>query len=116
MVHIYGIPNCNSVKKGLDALKAADINFTFHDFKKEGLSEAKLSHWCQAAGTEVLLNKKGTTWRGLDAAQQAAAASDAGAKALMLEKTSAIKRPIVEWPDGSVTVGFDAAVFAARLA
>jgi Spx/MgsR family transcriptional regulator len=115
MVHIYGIPNCNSVKKGLDALKAAGVAYTFHDFKKEGLSPERLIAWSQAVGTDALLNKKGTTWRGLSAAEQAGAATIAGARALMVEKTSLIKRPVVEWPDGTITVGLEAQGFEAQL-
>ena len=65
MLHIYGIPNCNTVKKVLDQLKAEGHSITFHDFKKEGVNKAKLESWSKAVGWETLVNKKGTTWRGL---------------------------------------------------
>jgi Spx/MgsR family transcriptional regulator len=105
MLHVYGIPNCNTVKKVLDQLKAEGHNITFHDFKKEGVSKGKLESWCKAVGWEALVNKKGTTWRGLAPEVQASITTKANALMLMQEKTSVIKRPVVEWPDGRVTVG-----------
>lgn len=107
MIHIYGIPNCNSVKKALDKLRAAGSDFTFHDFKKEGITQTKLKNWAKELTTEILVNKKGTTWRGLTPEEHAAAAKMNGALALMHEKTSIIKRPVIEWPSGIITAGFD---------
>jgi arsenate reductase-like glutaredoxin family protein len=68
----------------------------------------RLDAWLQRLGWERLLNRQGTTWRKLDEAAKAAADGEAGARALMLAQPSVIKRPVVEWGDGSVTVGFDA--------
>jgi Spx/MgsR family transcriptional regulator len=110
-LQVYGIPNCNTVKKALDWLREKELPFTFHDFKKEGVTQTKLKVWIKGVTKEVLVNKKGTTWRGLDPEQQASAETQAGAVGLMTEKNSVIKRPVIEWPDGSITVGFDAALF-----
>ena len=111
---LYGIPNCDTVKKARAWLAAEDIAYAFHDFKKAGVPEDRLDAWMQAAGWEKLLNRQGTTWRKLDPATQAAAQDAAGAGALMLAQPSVIKRPVVEWPDDSVTVGFDTSGWALR--
>jgi arsenate reductase len=115
MIHIYGIPNCNTVKKSLDWLKLHKVEYTFHDFKKEGISEAKLKSWIKALGFETLVNKKGTTWRGLTPEEQVAASTEKGAITMMKEKTSIIKRPVVEWMNGKFTAGFDEAKFSSLL-
>jgi Spx/MgsR family transcriptional regulator len=106
MLHVYGIPNCNTVKKVLDQLKSEGQHITFHDFKKEGISKAKLEAWSKAVGWEALVNKKGTTWRGLLPEVQASITNKTNAFALMQDKPSIIKRPVIEWPEGRVTVGF----------
>ncbi|HSK12859.1 MAG TPA: Spx/MgsR family RNA polymerase-binding regulatory protein [Phnomibacter sp.] len=115
MIEVYGIPNCNTVKKALDHLKGKKAAFNFHDFKKEGISADALKTWANALGWESLLNKKGTTWRGLTPEEQQTAAKQKGALELMQQRTSVIKRPVIEWPDGSMTVGYDEALFNARL-
>ncbi len=115
-VRLHGIPNCDTVKKARAWLTAQGVAHEFIDFKKAPPDEATLRRWIGAAGLEVLLNRKGSTWRGLDAAQQAAAVDEAGAVALMRAQPSVIKRPVVQWPDGSLTVGFDSADWLARKA
>ena len=112
MIILYGIPNCDSVKKARAWLTAHQLAHEFHDFKKQGLPAHRLPLWRGAVGLDKLLNRKGTTWRQLDAALQAEADSTAGAEALMLASPSLVKRPVVEWarPD-VVTVGFDADVW-----
>ncbi len=112
---IYGIPNCDTVKKARAWLSAHGVEYRFHDFKKAGLPEAALTRWTLAMGWQPLLNRKGTIWRKLDPAVQQAAGDEAGALRLMLAQTSVVKRPVVEWPDGTVTVGFDAEDWARRL-
>lgn len=114
MITLYGIPNCDTVKKARAWLKAQPQTHEFHDFKKQGLPPDQLARWTQALGWEKLLNRKGTTWRQLDAATQAGVQDDASARAVMLAWPSVIKRPVVDWGDG-LTVGFDAAVWAERL-
>ena len=103
---VYGIPNCDTVKKARTWLADHGIEFTFHDFKKQGVPSAELDTWLEAAGWETLLNRKGTTWRKLDAAVQAGVTDSASAKQVMLAHASTIKRPVIAWPSGKVTVGF----------
>lgn len=104
---IYGIPNCNTVKKTLDWFKQHQIDYEFHDFKKLGITEAKLEEWAAQLGWEALINKKGTTWRALDMDLQQSIHSKANAFRLMQEKTSVIKRPVVETASGKIILGFD---------
>ena len=110
MIIVYGIPNCDSVKKARAWLTGQDLEYTFHDFKKHGVPAERLLDWCLAVGWGKLLNRQGTTWRKLDAEMQAGALDAAGAQALMLANPSVIRRPIVEWQEssGPITVGFDA--------
>jgi Spx/MgsR family transcriptional regulator len=112
---LYGIPNCDTVKRARAWLAGQGAAVQFHDFKKAGLPEAALDAWIAAVGWERLLNRKGTTWRQLDEATRAAVVDATSARALMLAQTSVIKRPVVAWPDGNVTVGFDPAEFSRRL-
>jgi arsenate reductase len=113
MISLYGIPNCDTVKKARSWLDTHGLAYQFHDFKKAGVP-AQLDAWATQLGWDTVLNRKGTTWRKLDAAQQAAVHDTASACALMRAHPSAIKRPVVEWNDGSVTVGFNAEAWAAR--
>ncbi|MEI7515386.1 MAG: ArsC family reductase [Betaproteobacteria bacterium] len=111
---VYGISNCDTVKKARDWLSTAGVDYQFHDFKKAGVPDAALEDWLQALGWEALVNRKGTTWRKLDPALQAATQDASSASALMLAHPSVIKRPVVCWPDGALSVGFSPALFAAR--
>ena len=110
-VQVYGIPNCDTVKKARTWLTEHGITFEFHDFKKQGVPPAALDHWLQTLGWESVLNRKGTTWRKLDADTQAAVQDAASAKTVMLAHASVIKRPVVEWPSAkgaaAVSVGFN---------
>lgn len=111
---LYGIPNCDTVKKARRWLDAAGVPHAFHDFRKDGLDAAKLQFWIDAIGWEKLLNKAGTTFRQLPDADKAAL--DTGkAKALMLAQPAMIKRPVVETDDG-VSVGFSADEWQKRFA
>jgi arsenate reductase (glutaredoxin) len=105
-ITLYGIPNCDTVKKARAYLTAQNISYVFHDFKKQGVPQARMDAWLQQVGWGKLLNQKGTTWRKLDADIQACVVDTASAKAVMLANPSAIKRPVIEWLDGKVTVGF----------
>ena len=111
---LYGIPNCDTVRKARAWLQAHAHDARFHDFKKAGVPADRLDAWVEALGWERLLNRKGTAWRGLDAAQRDGVRDAPSAKRLMLAQPSMIKRPVVEWGDGSVTVGFDASDWAGR--
>lgn len=115
MTILYGIPNCDTVKKARVWLTDHGVAHQFHDFKKQGVPEAQLDIWLKAVGWETFVNRKGTTWRKLDDATKATVVDAAGARALVLAQPSVIKRPVVEWPNGDVTVGFTAESFAARL-
>lgn len=114
-VTVFGIPNCDTVKKARTWLAEQALEVTFHDFKKQGVPAELLPGWLDAMGWQTLVNRKGTTWRKLDEATRLAVVDDASATALMLAQPSVIKRPVVVWGDGAVTVGFDAEVFAGRI-
>lgn len=96
MTTLYGIPNCDTVKKARTWLADQQQDFTFHDFKKQGLDAATVAHWLQHLDWEVLVNKKGTTWRGLPDERKGAVLDAASATALMLEFPSVIKRPVLQ--------------------
>ena len=103
---VYGIPNCDSVKKARAWLTEQGIAYQFHDFKKQGVPEAELGQWLSQCGWEVVLNRKGTTWRQLAPEVQAQVLDAASARRLMLAQASVIKRPVIAWPSGTVTVGY----------
>jgi len=114
-ITLYGIPNCDTVKKARAWLAAHKADVTWHDFKKQGVPEKELDLWLKSVGWEKLLNRQGTTWRKLDEAMQSAVTDAASARRLMLSQASVIKRPVVRWADGEITVGFSEAVFAQHL-
>ena len=95
-ITVYGIPNCDTIKKTLNWLTKNNIAFVFYDYKKQGITKEKLSAWCKLVGWEVLLNKKSTTWRELDPSVQAKITNQAAAIKVMMGKTSIIKRPVIE--------------------
>ncbi len=104
---LFGIPNCDTVKRARAWLTAQGLEHRFHDFKKAGVPHERLDAWLASAGWQVLVNRQGSTWRKLAPADQAAVTGDASARALLLAQPSIIKRPVVDWPDGSITVGLD---------
>lgn len=104
---VYGIKNCNTVKSALDWLKKHKVEFEFHDYKKLGITKAKLAEWSKQVGWESLVNKRGTTWRQLDEAVQKKVTSEKAAIGLMMEKTSVIKRPLIENKGKVILLGFD---------
>jgi arsenate reductase len=112
---VYGIPNCDTVKKARAWLAAQGVAHEFHDFKKEGVPAANLDRWVAELGWEKLVNRSGTTWRKLDVQQQSLVTNATSAKRLMQENVSVVKRPVVEWGKKHVTVGFDATDWAKRL-
>jgi arsenate reductase len=105
-VTVYGIPNCDTVKKARGWLDAAGIGYAFHDYKKAGADPARLAAWCDVAGWERVLNRAGTTFRKLAEADKANL-DQPRAIALMAAQPSMIRRPVVEHP-GGLLVGFDA--------
>lgn len=114
MIILYGIPNCDTVKKARAWLTEQGVDYQFHDFKKQGVPPEQLARWAQAAGWEKLLNRQGTTWRKLDPALQAGVHDSASAQTLMLANPSVIKRPVVDWGK-DITVGFDAQGWTVRV-
>ncbi len=112
-VAVYGIPNCDTVKKARTWLDANGIAYSFHDYKKEGADPARLAKWAEAIGWEPLLNRAGTTFRKLDEADKADIDA-AKALALMAAHPSSIKRPVVEYR-GGLLVGFKPDQWAAAL-
>ena len=113
-ITLYGVPNCDTVRAARAWLIAHGHDVAFHDFKKSGVPADRLAAWVHALGWERLLNQRGTTWRKLDVALRDAVVDAASAMPLMKAQASVIRRPVVEWDDGAVTVGFDAAAWAAR--
>ena len=112
---VFGIANCDTVKKARSWFNDHALEVQFHDFKKSEVSLADLSHWAQAVGWEILLNSKGTTWRKLDIHEQTGVTDAKSACETMLAHPSCIKRPVVVWPQGQITVGFSPERFAALL-
>lgn len=113
MIALYGIPNCDTVKKARTWLDANGMAYTFHDYKKEGADPARLAKWADAVGWEPLLNRAGTTFRKLDEADRADIDA-AKALALMAAHPSLIKRPVVEYR-GGLLVGFKPEAWASAL-
>lgn len=115
MLALYGIPNCDTVKKARAFLAEHGVAYTFHDYKKQGVPVEALDRWIAKLGWEALVNRRGTTWRQLDPARQARVVDAASARALMLESPSVIRRPVVE-SGSDLHVGFDAAEWSRRYA
>lgn len=114
MIHLYGIPNCDTVKKARVWLDKQGLDATFHDYKKEGADPAKLTAWIAAVGLDAVVNRKGTTFRRLSDADKAATADGHTAVALLVQQPSIIKRPIVEH-SGGILVGFKEDEWSAAL-
>jgi Spx/MgsR family transcriptional regulator len=104
---LYGIPNCNTVKKARAWLDENNTSYTFHDFKKLGVTQATLDQWLAQQLWEKLVNRAGMTWRNLSDETKAGITDNASASALMMEKTSVIKRPILEKDDVILCLGFN---------
>lgn len=109
-MNIYGIKNCNTVKKALDWLKKNHVNFEFHDFKKEGISLEKLQDWSSKVGYEKLLNKQGLTWKQLDLDKKVTITNEKEALQLLHDKNSMIKRPVLEF-EGELILGFQEEIY-----
>lgn len=107
---IYGIKNCDSMKKAFAWLDERDIPYAFHDYKKSGVPRERLVAWCKTLGWKTLLNTKGTTWRKL-APEQQDITTQGKAVATMMEHPSVIRRPVIETAGGHLLVGFDPTMF-----
>ncbi|SDF51222.1 arsenate reductase [Duganella sp. OV458] len=109
-ITLYGIPNCDTVKKARTWLADQQQEFTFHDFKKQGLTREIVAGWLKQLSRDVLVNRKGTTWRALSDERKASIVDDEAAIALMLENPSVIKRPVMD-NHGAFSVGFSDAQY-----
>jgi arsenate reductase (glutaredoxin) len=107
MTTVYGIKNCNTVKSALEWLNRNKVSYDFHDYKSKGVTEAMLKKWIREVGWESLLNKRGTTWRQLEERVQRMITSEQTAIDLMKEKTSVIRRPLIEKDGKVIALGFD---------
>ena len=112
---VYGIKNCNTVKNALDWLNGHGISYEFHDYKKKGITADALKAWSKQVGWEVLLNRKGLTWKQLPEAERARIKTEADAIQLMIDKTSIIKRPLLEKNGKVLLLGFDEESYAKTL-
>ena len=113
---VYGIPNCDSVKKARVWLEEHGVEFEFHDFKKAGVNDKLIQDWLKDVPLDQLINKRGTTWRGLSDVHKAEAGTTAGAIALMIHKPSIIKRPVIVVNGRVKTLGFSADNYASLFA
>jgi Spx/MgsR family transcriptional regulator len=109
---LYGIPNCNTVKKARDWLETNGIPVEFHDYKKHKLDSTTLENWLSQADWTTLINRNGLTWRKLADVRKQGVKDMPGALALMLEYSSVIKRPLLEQDGTLLHVGFDAAAYS----
>ena len=109
---LYGIPNCSTVKKARDWLAKHGIDAEFHDFKKLGLDADIAQNWLKQADWTRLINRSGLTWRGLPEQRKQSIRDANAALALMLEKASVIKRPVLEQNGKLIHVGFDDAAYS----
>ena len=112
-IHLYGIPNCDTMKKARVWLDTQGLDYVFHDYKKEGADPAKLAHWVADHGVDVVLNRRGTTFRKLDEGDKADVDA-VKAVTLMTQQPGMIKRPVVEYP-GGILVGFKEDIWSAAL-
>ena len=103
---LYGIPNCDTVKRARAWLEDRGVEHRFHDFKKSGVPDDPMSRWIERLGWQALLNRQGTTWRKLSDAAKMAVVDAASAHQVMTQHPSLIRRPVVEWPNGDITLGF----------
>ena len=116
-ITVFGIPNCDTVKKARTWLSDHGFEYVFHDLKKQGLPENHLDTWLQTAGWELVVNRKGTSWRKLSPDEQASVTSGPAARPFLLANPSLVKRPVIEWSTDKgteVTVGFQPNQWPAR--
>ncbi|MEZ0238949.1 MAG: ArsC family reductase [Methylophilaceae bacterium] len=108
---LYGIPNCNTVKKARAWLDEHSVEYDFHDYKKLGVDRAMLESWLEQMPWEKLVNRAGTTWRGLGDAEKAAVVDNTSAAALMIAKPSVIRRPVIVDDARILAIGFDSETY-----
>ena len=111
MITVYGIPNCDTIKRARTWLSEQGLEYVFHDYKKSGVPADHLARWLSELGWEKVVNRSGTAWRKLDDETKAAVTDAASAAVVVTANPSVIKRPIVEWNNGTLSVGFSAELF-----
>lgn len=111
MITLYGIPNCDTVKKARTWLDQNKVDHQFHDFRKDGVDATRVKQWIAELGVDTLINKRSTSWKALSD-EQKNGLSDTTALELILESPTLIKRPLLD-KDGELQVGFKAAVYEA---
>jgi len=112
---LYGLQSCDTVRRARAWLAERGVACDFHDFKKLGVPAGRLDAWIAAVGWQALVNRQGSTWRKLEPAMQQSVVDGPSARVLLLGHCSVIKRPVVEWSDRQITVGFDATQWLQRL-
>jgi len=115
MITIYGIPNCDTIKKTLDWFKANNIAFAFHDYKTQGITKQQLQSWCKQVDWQLLFNKRSTTWKTINAAVVTTVENADQAIAIMMEHHSIIKRPVIQKDGKIIAVGFKSAELESML-
>ncbi|AUQ24659.1 ArsC family reductase [Dickeya zeae] len=110
-ITLYGIKNCDTIKKARRWLEEHRIDYRFHDYRADGLTTERLQSFIDDIGWQPLLNTRGTTWRKLDEAYRNSINNDVAAKAVMLEQPALIKRPLLVTDDGKTLLGFSNASY-----
>ena len=114
MIKMYGIPNCDTIKKASTWLTKNNVPFELHDYKKEGISTAKLKTWSKLKGWETIFNKRSTTWKEISKSYKGIVNNQAEAIQIMQQHTSIIKRPVIEVND-EIIVGYDESAYIDKL-
>jgi arsenate reductase len=109
MYTLYAIPNCDTVKKARVWLAEHRVDYKFHDYKKQGIDQKTIEHWLTQKPWEEVINRAGTTWKKLPEAEKPTDAE--GAIALMIEKPSVIRRPLIEADGKIIALGFNATTY-----
>jgi len=112
MYIIYGLPYCDATRLAMDWFNERKLAFQLHDYKTQGITATELNRWCDQQGWEVIMNKRSTTWRSLDADTQASITNQQTAVATMAANTSLIKRPVIELDGKVLAVGFNEKLYA----
>ena len=112
-ITVYGIKNCDTVKRARKWLETHSVDYRFHDFRQDGLSQSMLSEWTQELGWETVLNRRGTTWRQLPESERESI-DEVSAVRLMMERPSLIKRPVLD-QGGRRLIGFDETAYRQQL-
>ncbi|MBC7933877.1 MAG: Spx/MgsR family RNA polymerase-binding regulatory protein [Rhizobacter sp.] len=114
MIKMYGIPNCDIIKKAAAWFKKNNIPFEWHDYKKEGISAEKLKEWSRLTGWETIFNKRSSTWKDLVNTNNPVVNNQAAAIQMMQQHNSIIKRPVIEI-DNEIIAGYDETVYIEKI-